>query len=438
MMDRDADVVVIGAGVIGCAIALELVRSGRSVVCVDKGPGPGAGSTSASSALIRFSYSTMDSVLTAWESAAHWEAWGDYLGMDDPDGMASFIRTGMLIFDEPNGTMPRVTELWDEVGIPYERLDAVHLAERFPALDTGSYFPPTAVSDPSFGHPATGSLSAVFDPNAGYIDDPLRATGNIAHAARRYGAEFVFHRRAVSIELEGQPHRPTIRRVHLDDGSAVTSPVVVNAAGPHSAEVNRLVDVQREMNIGHWPLRQEVFVAPSPGSFSLVAGAPIVVDLDLGQYFRPQPGGTLLAGGTEAACDPLEWIDDADRFNEHPTVERFETSMLRVAKRMPEFGVPNSPVGLAALYDVSDDWLPIYDRSCLNGWFMACATSGNQFKNAPLAGKFMLALIEAASRRRNHDVKPVTFVGPRTGRTINLAAFSRNRPPANTSGTVMG
>ena len=69
---------------------------------------------------------------------------------------------------------------------------------------------------------------------------------------------------------------------------------------------------------------------------------------------------------------------------------------------------------------------------------MACATSGNQFKNAPLAGKFMLALIEAARRRRNHDVKPVTFVGPRTGRTINLAAFSRNRPPANTSGTVMG
>ena len=437
-MDRDADVVVIGAGVIGCAIALELARSGRSVVCVDKGAGPGAGSTSASSALIRFSYSTMDSVLTAWESAAHWESWGEYLGVDDPDGMASFIRTGMLIFDEPAGVMPRVTELWDDVGIPYERLGADHIARRFPALDVGSYFPPTVASDPAFGNPANGRLSAVFDPNAGYIDDPQLATRNIAHAARNFGAEFVFRRRAVSVELEGHPFRPDIRRVHLDDGSAVNTQVVVNAAGPHSAEVNRLVDVQREMSIEHWPLRQEVYVVPSPRSFSLEAGSPIVVDLDLGQYFRPQPGGTLLAGGTEAACDPMEWIDDADWFNEHPTVERFETSMLRVAKRMPEFGVPNRPVGLAALYDVSDDWLPIYDRSCLKGWFMACATSGNQFKNAPLAGKFMLALIEAARRRRDHDVKPVTFVGPRTGRTINLAAFSRNRPPANTSGTVMG
>ena len=46
-MTPSADAVVIGAGVIGSAVALELARSGRSVICVDKGPAPGAGSTSA-------------------------------------------------------------------------------------------------------------------------------------------------------------------------------------------------------------------------------------------------------------------------------------------------------------------------------------------------------------------------------------------------------
>ena len=66
------DVVVIGAGVIGGAVALELAKAGRSVVIIDKGSAAGAGSTSASSAIIRFSYSTHDAVLMAWESAKIW------------------------------------------------------------------------------------------------------------------------------------------------------------------------------------------------------------------------------------------------------------------------------------------------------------------------------------------------------------------------------
>ncbi len=425
---------VIGAGVVGSSVALEVARSGRSVICVDKGSGPGAGSTSASSAIIRFSYSTIDSVLTAWESAAHWHAWHDHLGVDDPDGMARFIPTGMLIFDTPNGALHRLTPLWDDVGIAYEHLDAQQIADRFPALDVGSYFPPKAVDDPAFGNDAVGELTALFDPSSGYIDDPLLAARNIAYAARHNGAEFVFHREVVAVDLDGG----RVRGVRLDDGSVIAAPVVVNAAGPHSAGVNRLAGAERDMTIGNRPLRQEVFAVPGPASLTLERGAPIVADLDLGQYFRPQVGGTLLVGGTEPECDPLEWIEDPDHFDEHPTVEKFETTMHRLARRLPEFGVPVRPVGLAALYDVADDWVPIYDASCVPGWFMACATSGNQFKNAPLAGKFMLALIEAAEQGRDHDRRPVQFRGSRTGRTIDLGAFSRRRTPAVTSGTVMG
>ena len=38
----------------------------------------------------------------------------------------------------------------------------------------------------------------------------------------------------------------------------------------------------------------------------------------------------------------------------------------------------------------------------------------------------------------DHDADPVQFSGPRTGLTIDLGAFSRNREKAVTSGTVMG
>ena len=63
-----ARVIVIGAGVIGCSISFELAAKGYDVITVDKAQGPGQGSTSASSAVVRFNYSTFDSVALAWES----------------------------------------------------------------------------------------------------------------------------------------------------------------------------------------------------------------------------------------------------------------------------------------------------------------------------------------------------------------------------------
>ena len=96
---RTADAVVVGAGVIGAAIALELARGGRSVVVVDKAGGIGHGSTSASSAIVRFHYSTRTAVALAWEARHCWQDWRGHLVHDDPDGLATFVRTGMLVLE---------------------------------------------------------------------------------------------------------------------------------------------------------------------------------------------------------------------------------------------------------------------------------------------------------------------------------------------------
>ena len=80
-MQHSADAVVVGAGVIGASIALELARDGLRVLVVDRASGPGQGSTSASSAIVRFNYSTFDGVATAWESKHCWERWSAHLGL---------------------------------------------------------------------------------------------------------------------------------------------------------------------------------------------------------------------------------------------------------------------------------------------------------------------------------------------------------------------
>jgi glycine/D-amino acid oxidase-like deaminating enzyme len=429
-----ADAVVIGSGVIGCAVALELARGGRRVVCVDKGPAPGAGSTSASSSIIRFSYSTIDAVLTSWESAACWKNWPRHLGVEDPAGMARFVPAGNLVYRTPDYDGAAVLAAWDDAGIPYELLDPAALRERFPAMDHGSYFPPKRVDDPAFADPPGGDLHAFYNGDSGYIDDPMLAAHNLAHAARHHGATFRFHTKVTAIpRAEGQ-----VTGVALDGGEVIAAPVVVNVGGPHSSRLNELAGVTGDMRITNRALRQEVFAVPAPAGMLLADRAPFVADLDLGQYFRPQAGGTLLAGGTEAACDDLEWVADADVFDEVASVEGWERATLRLGRRVPGLGIPLRPVGLAALYDVSDDWVPIYDRSSLDGFFMACGTSGNQFKNAPLAGQFLRALVDAAEAGIDHDAEPVWFTGPVTGRAIDLGAFSRLRDPTMTSGTVMG
>ena len=117
---------------------------------------------------------------------------------------------------------------------------------------------------------------------------------------------------------------------------------------------------------------------------------------------------------------------------------RFQAQIWRLARRMPNLEVPRKAAGVSGVYDVTRDWLPIYDRSPLDGFYVAIGTSGNQFKNAPIIGQAMTSLIEACESGHDHDTKPVQVDCYLTGRTLDLGVFSRNREPSSTTGTVVG
>jgi sarcosine oxidase subunit beta len=430
--ERSADAVVIGGGIIGCSIGRSLAGRGLRTVVVDKGPEPGAGSTSASSAIVRFHYSTLDGVKLAWESKHHWADWATVVG--DQEHLARFHQIGMIVIDPPGADRDRVLGLFDQVGVPYERWDAEEFARRVPAMDTGRYWPPRAVADERFWAEAHGRLDAYMTPDAGFVDDPQLAARNLAADAERRGTTFRFRRRVTAVDTAGD----RVAGVRLDDGSAIAAPVVVNAAGPHSAEVNRLAGVLDDFAVDTRALRQEVHVVPAPAGFALGEGGTVVTDPDLGAYLRPQPGGTLLIGGLEPECDPLEWVDDADHFADHPTPDVFEAQVLRAARRLPGLAVPHRPIGLAALYDVTPDWVPIYDRTALPGFYVAIGTSGNQFKNAPVVGDLVATLVATCEDGHDHDADPVRYSAGRTGQEIDVGHYSRLRTPAATTGTVLG
>ena len=425
---------IIGGGVMGCSIAFHMARAGHRPLVVDKGPAAGAGSTSASSALIRFNYSALDAVKLAWESAQLWQRWPEFLGVADELGHARLIRTGMLVLDSPATALERVQRHFDEVGVPYERLDAAALHTRFATLDLGRFLPPHRVDDPAFWSDATGpEITAYLTPDAGFVSDPTLAAHNLMVAAQHYGAEFHFRTEVCEIRQSGGH----VRQVVFTDGTTVETSVVVNAAGPHSSVVNRMAGVATT-GIQTRALRQEVHVVPAPPGYSLDDGGVAIADADLGTYLRPHFGGTFIIGGLEPECDPLVWVADPDVFDDNPTAEVWEAQTTRAARRITTLGVPNRPSGIAALYDVSDDWLPVYDRSDLDGYYVAIGTSGNQFKNAPMVGLLMKDLIEACEDGHDHDREPVVVTGPITGLAIDLGQFSRLRKVHATTNSVLG
>lgn len=429
------DLIIIGAGVIGAAIALELQRSGRQVLVLDKGEAVGGGSTSASSSIVRFTYSTLEGVAVAWEARHRWLDWAGHLGpFDGP--LAEFHQIGMLDILAPETDRRAMLEHFDRFGIAYQLLEGPELARRFPALDTGRFWPPRLPDDPAFFDEPDGQVAGLLMPQSGFVDDPQLAAVNLMDAARAGGATVALRREVVGIVRSGGGNR--VAGVELAGGERIGAPVVVNAAGPWSAQLNRLAGVDDDLVITTRALRQDVASTSAPMSFGVGTGGVVLGDLDLGCYSRPQPGGSYLIGGIEAECDPLVWLDDADDFSPNPDPTMWEALVLRVARRIPELAVPRRPQGLAAAYDVTEDWIPIYDRSSLDGFYLAIGTSGNQFKNAPLAGEIMRDLIDAVESGHDHDADPVRFECRVSGVTVDLGHYSRLREPTSTSGTVMG
>ena len=422
-MTEKADAIIIGAGVIGAATAFEMAKKGIKSLSIDKNPAAGYGPTAASCAIIRVHYSTFEGTVFAYEGYFYWRDWSDYLRIGDERGLAEFRENGCLVMQTShNGFLNKHIANCTELNIPYEVWDGAKIKEVLPIFDLNGYGPPKPLADEQFGQAGDEPVkSGVYFPTAGYVTDPQLATHNLQRAAEASGARFLFGRRVVEI----QKSNGRISGVRLDDGSTVETPILVNVAGPHSAPVNEMAGALADMTISTRALKQEVVHVPAPEGFQYYDRAPVTSDSDIGVYSRPEHGDNILLGSEDPECDPREWVDPDDydqNFTDQSTVQ-----VHRYAQRVPTLGIPNQLKGVVDLYDVTDDWIPIYDKSSVPGYYMAIGSSGNQFKNAPIAGKLMAALIDYCESGNDHDAVPLTFHLPYVDREIDVGFYSRKR-----------
>jgi sarcosine oxidase subunit beta len=422
-MSQSYNAIVIGAGIIGACTGFELAKRGWRTLNVDKLPAAGYGSTGSSCAIVRTHYSTLDGSALAYDAFFDWDDWASYLGVRDERGLAAFHKTGCLVIKTAaNGYLRSVCAQQDALGVPWEDWGPERIAARFPFYDLRAFGPPKRPDDPAFGEAqSAANLGAVFFPCAGYVSDPQLAAHNVQRAAEVQGAAFRFNAEVVEIRRA----RGRVAGVTLASGEVIDAPVVVNIAGPHSYKVNRMAGVEAGMTITTRALKQEVAHVPFPAGFDFERLGLVTSDSDVGCYCRPEIGNHLLIGSEDPPCDPREWVDPDDY--DRNFSEQWQVQVQRVAQRIPGLPVTSPVRGVVDLYDVTDDWIPIYDKSDLAGFYMAVGTSGNQFKNAPVVGAMMAELISACEHGRDHDRDPLPFHLPRAGRTLSLGFFSRRR-----------
>lgn len=418
------DLAIIGAGVVGCSIAYALSKRGISTLNIDALPAAGYGSTSASSAIVRPMYSHVVSAAVAHEARSCWLKWREFVNAEIEEPVAEYRETGGLVLVK-GGELEHSEKMLNamaEVGVTFEVVGAAKLGALFPGISLSSYGPARPMTDDGFGLPTEGKIShGILVKECGYVSDPQLAARNLCDAAIRLGGAFQFNSKVSEIK----PYSDGFELV-TNNGTIFASKLL-NAAGPHSARTNQLAGT--DIPIDTRPLRHEVsYLSQSISHFE--KAAMLILDTDAGVYQRPEGTADMLIGTTDPECD-LEDLVDPDLVDTNLT-DKWTRQVVRAAQRFPDYQIPNQARGTVGVYDVSTDWIPIYDCTDQPGYYVAIGTSGNQFKNAPLIGEIMAQIICADE----HDKNPAKLQLESLNREVDLSFFSRNREVQATRGVL--
>lgn len=275
MRPADAQAVIIGGGVIGCAVAYHLTAMGwREIVVVEQGVVAG-GSTWHSAGLVGQLRSSINLTRVMMDSAALYGRLEAETGVDPGWMQVGGLR--LASSEERMAELRRQTVAARSYGLAMELLSPPEAHELFPLMATA------------------GVMGAAYLPTDGRID-PNGLAQALAAAARARGAQFAPQTRVMGIAV----HDGHVRSVDTDRGSIRTE-VVVNAAGMWAAEIGRMAGVM----VPVIPMEHQFLITkPIPGTRRDI---PTLRDPDHLVYFREEVGG-LVAGGYEP--NPAPWALD--------------------------------------------------------------------------------------------------------------------------------
>jgi sarcosine oxidase, subunit beta len=359
-----ADVVIVGAGIMGLSIAYHLAARGLTrVTVIDRGYLCG-GASGRNGGGVRAQWSSetnvrlmLESIRMCREFAAKmkinvWLRQGGYLFL---------ARTPAL-----RQTLEKSAALQNECGLATRVLSPREAQRIVPELDVA------------------GLEAASYNPDDGVVF-PWPFVWGYAQAARKLGVEVIDWHEVVGFDTKGAGIEGVrVRRAgppgtaSLQEVFTIATHRVVNAAGAWSPEIARMLGVELP-NRAH---RHEI-CSSEPLKPWL---KPLVADLSDGLYFSQSTRGEIVGGvGNEYVPPGL------DQESSHAFLGRYARSLLRAC---PVLGGVKVLRQWAGCYDVTPDANPIVGAvDGVDEFYQASGFMGHGFMMAPIVGKRLADVI---------------------------------------------
>jgi len=368
-MTRTADVIVVGAGAVGCSAAYHLAAAGAGrVLVLERAAAVGTGATGACAGGFRFQFSSEMNVRLSLASVPM------ILGFSEEHGLPLDVWQDGYLF------LVRDAVAWADFEAAAERQRALGVEVEL--------LSPEQAADLAPGIAPDGLVGATYGPRDG-IADPAALTNGYATLARRAGAALELGVEALEVLVASG----RARGVRTPDGD-VEAPVVVNAAGPWAGTLAAGAGV--ELPLEPVP-RNVVTTGPFPGR---PERRTLVIDAVTSFYFHREADGVLMGMGAPDERSSFDTTPDA-RFIE----ERILPTALRVFPPLEHAGIRSTWAGL---YEMTPDRHPILGASPVEGFVLANGFSGHGFQHAPVVGKLLAELI-VDGRASTVDVGPLGF-----------------------------
>jgi sarcosine oxidase, subunit beta len=354
---NSADVVIIGAGIVGSSIAWHLTEAGcRNVILLERETHQGKGSTGKSMGGVRAQFSTPINIRMSMYSIPFFRDFEERTG--HPTG---YRPQGYLFVATKDSHLQYLAANYEkQVALG---LNTVHRLSTTEVLQ----FCPQLRSDDILG----GS----FCSTDGFVDPYSVMTGLTASAVER-GVQLLRSAEVTGIRTDSRG----VAGVETND-RFISSRVVVNAAGAWAGQVARLAGVDLPVE----PLRR--MLVPTEPFDKISHDSPMVIDMATGFHFRPESLGILMAWN-----DP----DETPGFKTNFDPAFIEKILTRGVDRVPclEEVEVNPRRAWAGLYEMTPDHHPVLGAvSTVPGLFLANGFSGHGVMHSPATGRILADLI---------------------------------------------
>src|SRR5262245_22557614 len=360
----------------GCSVAWHLAERGiTNVVLVERESQLATGSTGKNAGGVRHQFSHPANIQMSLESIGMMKHFEDRVGVPidlHQDGYLFLLSKAANV-----AAFQKNLERQRQHGVNVEWLSPEEALKIAPGLDL------------------TGVRGATYGPEDG-VADPNGVTQGFAKGAQARGVEIVRETEVTGVRLE----RNRIAEVRTSRG-AISTPVLVNAAGPWSKSIGRMLGVDVAVD----PERRHIFIAQPPGGGSwddtahagrVPASKVLVIDFESTFYFHREGKGLLFGMGDP---DEQPGFDITVRWDFLPKV-------IEVAiRRLPVLADAAVSHAWAGLYEMTPDHNPIIGPSDdIEGFYCLTGFSGHGFQHSPAAGRILADLI--AGRDPKFDLTP--------------------------------